>query len=116
MHPFKYPFRPHRVAAAALAIIGLVAVATALDAATVQGRLDNNNGTPAGAVTVKLTAAGGNSPASFSAFSARNGMYYFSRIPAGNYILEVWRNKVMVHQRRFAVPEPVYNVPVIKLP
>jgi len=116
MPPFNHLLRTRRLAAGALAIIVLGSLVTGLNAATVQGRLDNNNGTPAGAITVKLTAASGKPAPGFSAFSVRNGMYYFSHIPAGAYVLEVWRNNVMVHQRRFAVPESIYNVPVIRLP
>jgi len=116
MQPLKNLLRPRRLAARALAIIVLTSLVAGLDAATVQGLLHNSNGTPAGAINVTLTAATGNPPPPFSAYSARDGMYYFGHIPAGTYVLEVWRNKVMVHQRRFAVPEPVYNVPVITLP
>lgn len=106
-----------RHCAGGLVFILLLSFAGVLDAANVQGRLDYNNGSPAGGIAIRLIGTSGAHPPSFAAYSGRNGMYYFSQIPAGTYNLEVWRNNVRVaFLGNLVVAEPLKNVPIVRLP
>ena len=72
----------------ALCGLFLVLAAGLAHAATVRGRLNHQNGYPAGGIAVTLLNAQGGrfSPA----YTGGDGMYYFFNIRPGVYNLEVW--------------------------
>jgi Carboxypeptidase regulatory-like domain len=109
--PIRSRFPRHR--AAALMIVALFSLTNVLGAATIRGLLRYNNGAPAAEIAVRLVTAQGTTP---FYYSGRDGMYYLDRIPAGNYTLQIWKNRVMVGHQNITVREPTTDVRVFTLP
>src|SRR5213593_4376098 len=77
-----------------IVLVSLLALATAAEAATVRGRLEQKDRSgariPAGGIPVTALAA--NKVRSHPASTGQDGMYYLYNVPAGAYYLEIWIN------------------------
>ena len=85
-----------------------------LEAATVKGQLLNaSNNSPAPYVAVRLNSQ--SRGASEFAYSGGDGRYFINNVPAGDYVLEVWRGGRMVSSMPIKVQEPVFVVELIRI-
>lgn len=92
-----------------------LAVVVSAQAATVQGRLQYKNGSPASDIAVRLTTPAGAAVTAFS-YSVRDGRYFVQNVGPGTYRLEIWRNRVLVISRPITVAEPSLVVASLTLP
>ena len=81
--------------------------------ATVRGRLTRG---PYAAAYVPVTVYNQSTSRSPAVVTDQNGMYYFPRVPFGNYYLEVWVQSGQPLVFQIQVAFPVTDIPSIALP
>ena len=91
----------------------LVIAAAGVDAATVRGQIARNAGYPAPYMKVTLRGPKGESS---PVYTGNDGIYYFRKVPVGDYILEIWNQKGRPTSYKIQVREPLTQVPVITIP
>ena len=89
-------------------VLGLPSTA---EAATARGLIERNAGYPA--ANIKVSLRGVNTE---PVYTDNDGRYYFKNIPAGEYILEIWNQKLRPSLFKIRIKESVTVIPRISVP